>query len=118
MKSAEGESARTMPVAGKRITASSLLVKWFKADMLASVLQDGFRNPGTLLQDGALAMSCDVDFGTVDLSSTFDVSSEEKNDIVRWMGIRPRLQVCLSFSFCLSCWRFYYASCPIGDVSA
>lgn len=61
--------------------------------MLDIVLSNCLRSPDTLMCDGALAISHDLDFGQINLSSMHDMSAAERETLNSWIALQPQHSV-------------------------
>lgn len=74
-------------------TATPAMATWLQRGMVDIVTKDALHNPSTLMHDGALAVSHDIDFGQFDLSTLHDISDDEKDRLTSWTSLQPHLTV-------------------------
>ena len=63
--------------------------RWLEAGYLECAIKSAFGGLRTLLQDSALCMSHDVDFGVVDLSQIASLSADAADSLRRWQALLP-----------------------------
>ena len=68
------------------------MASWLQHGMVEVVTKDALRHPSTLMNDGALSISNDIDFGQFDLSKLHDISDSEKGRL-SWNAIHSHLNV-------------------------
>lgn len=61
---------RSVPPAARPVPLQTEMRHWLRAGMRPVVLQAALQNSGTLLRDGALTISHDIDFGQWELSKS------------------------------------------------
>lgn len=65
------------------------MCSWLAAGYLEAAVKSALGGLRTLLQDSALSMSHDVDFGVVDLSSIATLSPDATDSLQRWQALLP-----------------------------